>query len=351
MSECNIEAADPDNGTYFGMPCRPESAALVLVSAPWDVTAPEGSSSSYAPDAMIEESMRMDLYDPLSPDEWRKGIATADIDYSIHEISQNLRQDVERIRAREEKGGGLMGGLTDDYYARKQRRIDEECRAMNDNIRLQVRDWIEKGKTVGLVGGDQSTVYGALRATAGHEKGLGLLHIDARCRMKSRHEGFEHSCASVIGDAAETIEGLGRIVHVGVRDFSATEHRMTLESERMSMFDSGRMAQMCFEGNTWRQVCDAVTAGLPDAVYIDLDISALSPDNCPHSPEAAAGGLGFSQTICLLDRIAASGRRIAGFALTGVSPASGGCIDTRIGARLLYRMCGIALRSQNNDTK
>ena len=69
MSECNIEAADPDNGTYFGMPCRPESAALVLVSAPWDATAPEGSSSSYAPDAMIEESMRMDLYDPLSPDE------------------------------------------------------------------------------------------------------------------------------------------------------------------------------------------------------------------------------------------------------------------------------------------
>lgn len=58
MSECNIEAADPDNGTYFGMPCRPESAALVLVSAPWDATAPEGSSSSYAPDAMIEESMR-----------------------------------------------------------------------------------------------------------------------------------------------------------------------------------------------------------------------------------------------------------------------------------------------------
>ncbi len=90
---------------------------------------------------------------------------------------------------------------------------------------------------------------------------------------------------------------------------------------------------------------------LPDAVYVDLDISALSPDNCPHSPEAEAGGLGFSQTVYLLDRIATSGRRIAGFALTGVSPASGGSIDAKIGARLLYRMCGIALRSQNNDTK
>ncbi len=350
MSECNIEAADPDNGTYFGMPCRPESAALVLVSAPWDATAPEGSSS-YAPDAMIEESMRMDLYDPLSPDEWRKGMATADIDYTIQEISHSLRQDVERLRSREEKGGGIMGGLTEDYYARKQRRIDDECRAVSDNIRSQVRDLLGKGKIVGLVGGDQSTVYGALQAAAEYENGIGVLHIDARCRMKSRHEGFELSCASVIGDAAENIDGLGPIVHVGVRDFSATEHRMIRESERMTMFGSGRMAQMSFEGYTWRQVCDAVVAELPDTIYADLDISALSPDNCPHSPEAEAGGLSFSQTVYLLDRIATSGRRIAGFALTGVSPANGGSIDAKIGARLLYRMCGIALRSQNNDTE
>ncbi len=351
MSECNTKAADPDNGTYFGMPCSPEDAALVLVSAPWDATAPEGSSSSYAPDAVIEESMHMDLYDPLSPDEWRKGIATADIDYTIQEISHNLRQDVERLRSREEKGGGLMGGLTEDYYARKQRRMDEECRAMNENIRSQTGEWFGKGKIVGLVGGDQSTVYGALQAAAEFEKGIGVLHIDARCRMKSRNEGFGHSCASVFVDAAESVEGLGPIVHAGVRDFSATEHRMIRESERMTMFDDSRMAQMGFEGSTWRQICDAVVAELPATVFVDLDISALSPDNCPHSPEAEAGGLGFSQTIYLLDRVAASGRRIAGFALTGVSPASGGSIDAKIGARLLYRMCGMALRSQNNHTK
>ena len=351
MSECNIDTADPDNGTYFGMPCRPESAALVLVSAPWDATAPEGSSSSYAPDAIIEESMRMDLYDPLSPDEWRKGIATADIDYAIQETSHGLRQDVERLRGREEKGGGLMGGLTDDYYARKQRRIDDGCRAVNDNIRLQTAEWFERGKIVGLVGGDQSTVYGALQAAARYEKGMGVLHLDARCRMKSRHEGFERSCASVMLDAAQTIGDLGPIVHAGMRDFSATEHRMIRESERMAMFGSGRMARMCFEGSTWQQVCDAVAAKLPATVFVDLDISVLSSDNCPHSPEAEAGGLGFSHAVYLLDRIAVLGRRMAGFALTGVSPAGDGSIDAKIGARLLYRMCGIALRSQNNHMK
>ena len=27
-----------DNGTYFGLPFEPETAELVIVSAPWDVT-------------------------------------------------------------------------------------------------------------------------------------------------------------------------------------------------------------------------------------------------------------------------------------------------------------------------
>lgn len=315
MNDSEIGIAEQDSGAYFGMPCRPEDAALVLVSAPWDATAPDGSSASYAPDAMIEESLRMDLYDP---------------------------------RSREQTGGIIGLALADDYYARKLRRVDDGCRAMIENIRSQMLGWLGRGKVAGLVGGDQSTVYGALCAVAEHGKGTGVLHIDARCRMKSRHEGFARSGASVMADALECIEGLGRLVQAGVRDFSATEHRSARESQRVSMFGGGMMDVMRFEGATWRQICDSVVAELPHEVFVDLDMSALTPDNCPHSPEAVAGGLGFSRTVYLIDRVAASGRRIAGFALTGVSPAAGGRTDAAAGARMLYRMCGIALRSQNN---
>lgn len=347
MSDNEIETTDRNDGAYFGMPCLPDAAALVIVSAPWDVTAPEGSSSSYAPDAIIEESLRMDLYDPLSPDEWRKGIATADIDYTLQEISHGMRQDVERLRSREEKGGGLTG-LADDYYARKMRRIDEECVAMLRNIRSQMAEHMRAGRIAALVGGDQSAVFGALCAAAESHEGVGVLHIDALCRMKSRHEGFEHSAASTMFDASEQIGGLGRIVHVGVREMSATEHRLVRESEGMSLFDADRLSAMRYEGMPWRQVCDAIVAELPHEVFVDLDISVLRPDNCPHSPEAVAGGLDFDGTVYLIDRVVRSGRRIVGFALTGVSPASGDSTDARVGARMLYRMCGIALRSQNN---
>ena len=86
-----------DNGTYFGMPFAPDDAALVLVSAPWDVTVSYGAGTAYGPDAIIEASTQLDFYDPLSPDAWRRGIATADIDYTLQEASQRLRSDAEKV--------------------------------------------------------------------------------------------------------------------------------------------------------------------------------------------------------------------------------------------------------------
>ena len=86
-----------DNGTYFGMPFAPDDAALVLISAPWDVTVSYGAGTAYGPDAIIEASTQLDFYDPLSPDAWRRGIATADIDYTLQEESQRLRSDAEKV--------------------------------------------------------------------------------------------------------------------------------------------------------------------------------------------------------------------------------------------------------------
>ena len=36
----NPNGVGVDNGAYYGLPFTPEEAALVLVSAPWDVTDP-----------------------------------------------------------------------------------------------------------------------------------------------------------------------------------------------------------------------------------------------------------------------------------------------------------------------
>ena len=74
----NPNGVGVDNGAYYGLPFTPEEAALVLVSAPWDVTVSYGAGTALAPDALIEASTQLDLYDASAPGAWLGGIATAD---------------------------------------------------------------------------------------------------------------------------------------------------------------------------------------------------------------------------------------------------------------------------------
>ena len=135
FNRMELNAFDPDgvgvdNGTYFGLPFEPGTAELVLVSAPWDVTVSYGAGTAHAPDAVIEASTQLDFHEPLAPGVWRRGIATADVDYALLEESQRLRSDAEKVIAHLEGGGSPE----DDYAVRKVRRINEGCRAMNANI-------------------------------------------------------------------------------------------------------------------------------------------------------------------------------------------------------------------------
>ena len=52
-----------NNGCYFGLPFTPEEAQLVLLPVPWEVTASYGGGTASAPDAILDASMQVDLYD------------------------------------------------------------------------------------------------------------------------------------------------------------------------------------------------------------------------------------------------------------------------------------------------
>lgn len=199
FNRMELNAFDPDgvgvdNGTYFGLPFEPGTAELVLVSAPWDVTVSYGAGTANAPDAVIEASTQLDFHEPLAPGVWRRGIATADVDYALLEESQRLRSDAEKVIAHLEGGGSPE----DDYAVRKVRRINEGCRAMNANIGAQAARWLDAGKIVGLVGGDHSTPYGLIRALGDRHGEFGILHIDAHCDLRDAYEGFEFSHASIM---------------------------------------------------------------------------------------------------------------------------------------------------------
>lgn len=339
---------DPDgvgvaNGAYFGLPFTPDTARLVLISAPWDVTVSYGAGAAYAPDALIEASTQLDFHDPLSPGAWRAGIATADIDYSLLESSERLRGDAVKVIEHLEAGGAPG----DEWIQRRVRRVNEGCAAMNDNIAAQAGRWLDAGRIVGLVGGDHSTSYGAIRALGERHEGFGILHIDAHCDLREAYEGFEYSHASVMFNVLRDVERVRRIVQVGVRDFSAGEAAAAARSGRVETFDGLSLAAARFRGVTWDEQCRRIAEALPEEVYVSFDIDGLSPDNCPHTGTPVPGGLGFDEALWLVDAVVRSGRRLIGFDVVEVAPAAESRIDAVVGARVLWKLCGLTLKSDS----
>ncbi len=313
---------DPDgvgvaNGAYFGLPFEPDDAELVLVSVPWDVTVSYGAGTVYAPDAIIEASTQLDFHDPLAPGAWRRGIATADVDYSLQELSQRLRTDAARVIEHLENGGTL----DDDYVVRKIRRVNEGCTTMNANVEAQAAHWLDAGKRVGLVGGDHSTPYGLIRALGARHAAFGILHVDAHRDLREAYEGFEFSHASIMYNVLRDVPQVTRLVQVGVRDFSEQEAALAETSERIVSFEDFALAEAAFCGETWDAQCRRIVETLPEEVYVSFDIDGLSFENCPHTGTPVSGGLGFNQAVWLLRTLMRSGRRIIGFDLVEVCPA------------------------------
>ncbi len=335
---------DPDgvgvaNGAYFGLPFAPDDAELVLVSVPWDVTVSYGAGTVYAPDAIIEASTQLDFYDPMAPGAWRRGIATAGIDYSLQELSQRLRADAARVIEYLENGGAP----DDESIVRKLRRVNEGCATMNAKVEEQVARWVDAGKMVGLVGGDHSTPYGAIRALGVHYAAFGILHVDAHRDLREAYEGFHYSHASIMFNVLRDVPQVKKLVQVGVRDYSEQEAALAEASERIVSFEDFALAEAAFGGATWDEQCRRIVDALPEAVYISFDIDGLSFENCPHTGTPVSGGLSFNQAVWLLRTLARSGRRIIGFDLVEVCPATDDRLDAITGARMLWKLCGATL--------
>ena len=342
--EYNPSDVGCNKGNYFGMPFTTEESALVLVSVPWGVTASYGGGQSYAPDAIIGASVQLDFYDPVSPDEWKKGIATAPIDYSLQDMDSLLRIDAKKVIKFLEEGGTL---LEREMVPMRRARVNSGSEEMNQKVYEQTTEWLNRGKLVGLVGGDHSTPLGFIKALGERHDAFGVLHIDAHADLREAYEGFTYSHASIMYNVLQEVDSVKKIVQVGVRDYCDVEVALVAGSEgRVVQFDDWRLAAARFEGTTWAEQCRKIVELLPEKVYVSFDIDGLSAELCPGTGTPVAGGLSFHQAVYLLDSVLRSGRRIIGFDLVEVAPRGDEDEwDANVGARMLYKLCGLILKS------
>jgi agmatinase len=177
---------------------------------------------------------------------------------------------------------------------------------------------------------------------------MGILHVDAHADLRRAYEGFRWSHASIFWNVLSECPGVEKLVQVGVRDFGHAEMRSIEDSGgRIETFFEADLRSSQARGESWDSACHRVVAPLPDEVYVSFDIDGLSADLCPHTGTPVPGGLSFGEACHLLRTLALSGKRVVGFDLCEVAPGpKGDEWDANVGARVLYKLIGWALRSQ-----
>jgi agmatinase len=323
------------NGNLFGLPFDYESAQIIILGVPWEVTVSYNPGTAAAPQRILDASPQLDLYDFDRPDGWRRGIYMVPIDADLRAKNNYYRQQATLIIDRLEQGKSLANepDLTPVLVE-----IDRAGADLNRWLFDRCASALAAGKKVGVIGGDHSVPLGYMQALAAHHPDFGILHIDAHSDLRDAYEGFEFSHASIMFNALK-IPQISKLIQVGIRDVSQVEIEFIAKSHgRAIAYYDSLIKQQMYSGTTWISICRDAIANLPQKVYISFDVDGLDPKLCPQTGTPVPGGLELEQAFCLCREVIRSGREIIGFDLCEVGDAEW---DGNVGARIVYKLTNL----------
>jgi len=341
-------AAGADSG-LFGLPHGPDEAAVHVLPAPFDATASYRKGAWKGPAAILRASRQVDLFDLEHGRPYEAGIWMAEDAGEIEGLNRRASALADAVIA---VGGDVAG---DARLARDLEAVNAIGSQVNALVHARTREVYERGALPALVGGDHSTPFGAIRAAAERHPGLGVLHVDAHADLRVAYEGFAWSHASIMDNVLRELDGVARLVQVGVRDLCEEERDAIRDSQgRVRTLYDRDWQRAKLERADLRALVRERLAELPQHVWISFDIDGLDPILCPRTGTPVPGGLLWGETMLWLDELAASGKRVVGLDLNEVNPgpdwdpanARDDAWDAIVGARLLYRLIATALATR-----
>ena len=230
-----------------------KKCGIVILPVPYDGTTSYRSGTREGPQAIINASRSMELFDEETGiNVGNAGICTLDeLDIVIHPEKM-----VERVY--------------------------EACQQL-------VRD----GKKIIMLGGEHSLSSGPVKALKEKYPKLSALHIDAHSDMAYENGGSMHDHGCV----ARRISEMVPLVQVGIRSIAADDIEYTSEKGIRIFYG---MEVGIAKDDTWME---EVISELSDDVYITFDLDALVTSIMPSTGTPEPGGLQWYQTLKLLRMI------------------------------------------------
>jgi agmatinase len=344
MQKFDPNAASTEDSGIFGLPFDETQSQLIYVPVPWEVTTSYGGGTSQGPQAILNASKQVDLFDldVLRPYEAGLFIRSESAEIlALNQTGKELAQTIIQSQERLSEDVSLQATL---------KKVNELGDKLNQFVYQETKSILDQRKFAAILGGDHSVPFGALQAVAEKYPNFGVLHFDAHSDTRKAYEGFQWSHASIMYNVLENIPQMSRLIQVGIRDVCQEEVDYTQnQGQRVSTFFDRDLAHLKFEGENWSKIAQKIIQNLPENVWVSFDIDGLDPRFCPHTGTPVPGGLDFHEANHILSALVRSGRKIIGFDLNEVAPNLGNPDDewdANVGARLLYKLSAWLLASQ-----
>jgi len=271
---------------FLDMPSRfaaLETAKYVLLPVPYDGTSTYIKGAEKGPQAIIDASDSIELYDIQTELEaYKSGIYTDKHTFSF-ETPEKMVEEVEK----------------------------------------RVAFFLQQNKTIGLLGGEHSISIGAIEAFAEKYPNLSVLQMDAHADLREVYNGSRYNHACVMRRAQE----IANVVQVGIRNVCIEEKRNIVPE---NIFYAHKIC-----GKTdWMQ---HAIERLSENVYLTIDLDGFDPSIVPATGTPLPGGLLWYETIALLDLLFRS-KKVVGFDVVELCPQDDNKISDVLAAVLVYKI-------------
>jgi agmatinase len=268
---------------------RPETAKIVILPVPYDGTSTWGKGADKGPEAIIEASANMELYD-------------------IETDSEVYKQNIFTAKPILEKGAPEK---------------------MVKKVKSAVEAFLKKNKFVVTLGGEHSITAGAAQAYANKYKNLSVLQLDAHSDLRSEYKGSRYSHASVMSRVRE----LCPIVQVGVRSMDISEKKF-IDKNRVFF------AENVYNNTNWS---DKAISKLTNQVYITIDLDVFDPGILPSTGTPEPGGLNWYQILDFLKKVVKQ-KNVVGFDIVELCPNKNERSSDFLAAKLVYKLLSYKFR-------
>jgi len=268
-----------------------ETARIVILPVAYDGTSTWRKGADKGPEAIIEASANMELYDiEIDSEVYKNGIFTD----SIVEVDVPVDKMVEAING-------------------------------------EVQNYIEKGKFVVVIGGEHSISIGAVKAHSHAYQGLTVLQLDAHTDLRQQYNGSKYNHACVMARVREMCP----IVQVGIRSMDSTEKPFV---NRENIF----FAKDIYNNKDW--YAKAVSK-LSDKVYVTIDVDVFDPSIMPSTGTPEPGGLLWYEVLEFL-KLVCEQRDVVGFDVVELCPDEENKAPDFMAAKLIYKLLSYKLTRQ-----